>query len=689
MTKPQTPQRSRATARSTARSLNRTGGRRIIDRLLYSGGKLALVGLANALATLAFTVWLQSLVRHQIEVGEPLARTALEVQTSLAQSFSALRSWVAWGEPTARAERRRVWTERIEPQMIILRQAAEGHQDEAVRRDVQRFEAELRELKYLQWMVEDIAQTPSNRPAEAAYEQQLRPLRNSLLEALAHDPSSKPKTSALSDEVLAFAKTFLETDRALFEVLRDYTPARNSQVLRLARQLANQQLPLQTRIGKLPESDHTAALRFALREATAYADRIEDALELRRGADANLSRALFAKELKPLQTSIVEVTERIAQRQIEFVERQGQGLFRLSFVVLALALLMGVLSIVAIYVSHRLEYRVRDALAQAKSLGQYVIGARIGGGAMGEVYQARHALLRRPSAIKILRTSDMQDPLAQDRFREEVQLTSQLSHPNTIAIFDYGQTPEGLFYYAMELLNGVALKTLVDVSGPMAPARVVHVLSQVCASLHEAHTKGLIHRDIKPSNIMLSELGGVYDMVKVLDFGLAARVADPETHNSKSSNLVGTPMYIAPEVVQSPQSASPASDIYAVGAVGYFLVTATPVFPSQDITEVLRCHLEEEPERPSSRLGGPVPEELEVLILGCLAKDPGDRPQSARHLRSMLAEVPRSHWTPEDAELWWEEYGEAMKSAVGAYEADTGGSRTPRAPVKVAPSPFA
>ena len=669
--------------RSSTRTFSKTGGRRIIDRLLTSGGKLAIVGLLNSLATLAFTVWLQTLVRHQTEVGEPLARAALVLQTALARSFAELRTWVAWGDEQARQARRHVWDDQIERQVEVLRSAAAKHRIAEVRKDVTELETGLRKLKYLQWTVEDLAQTPRNRPAEAMYEEELRPLRDSILEALGPRPNSNPQRTPPLSGLLPFSQTFLEVDRALFEVLRDYTPAQESQVQRLAQKLRSQGDELEALLSRMSPSDQISQFRFLLREIRAYLDRVDKAMALRRSPNSDMARTLFATELKPLQASLNQIADRMARRQIEFVKKQGHGLFRLSFVVLGLALLTGLLSVISIYVSYRLEYRVRHALEQAKSLGQYEVGDRIGGGAMGEVYQARHALLRRPSAIKILRVDSMQDPLAQERFRKEVQITSQLNHPNTIAIFDYGRTPEGMFYYAMELLNGVALNTLVDVAGPLRPARVVHILVQVCASLQEAHAKGLLHRDIKPSNVMLAELGGVYDTVKVLDFGLVTRVADPDVGWVNQAELVGTPMYLAPEVIQSPGAASPASDIYAIGAVGYFLLTGTSLFLSEDVADVLRSHLEEPPEPPSARLGAPVPGDLEMLILACLAKDPSDRPESAARLRTMLLELSVGAWTAEDAELWWVEYGEAVQAEARFRESKSVGSH-PRTSVKVA-----
>ena len=199
--------------------------------------------------------------------------------------------------------------------------------------------------------------------------------------------------------------------------------------------------------------------------------------------------------------------------------------------------------------------RLHREVSQARRVGQYTLQKRIGGGGMGQVYLARHALLKRPTAIKLLRP-DQTSPLTIARFEREVQLTSQLTHPNTIEIFDFGRTPEGLFYYAMEYLPGLTLAELVRQEGPLPAERVICILRQVCGSLKEAHAVGLIHRDIKPQNIMLCERGGQWDFVKVLDFGLVKQLPDGHAPQLTADQQVsGTPLYIAPEVWIQPQRA--------------------------------------------------------------------------------------------------------------------------------------
>jgi serine/threonine-protein kinase len=274
-------------------------------------------------------------------------------------------------------------------------------------------------------------------------------------------------------------------------------------------------------------------------------------------------------------------------------------------------------------------------------------------------------MLRRPTAIKLLRAENAQSPRAIRRFQREVQLTCQLSHPNTIEIFDYGQTPAGLFYYAMEYLDGFTLKAFVALTGPVEPARVVHILVQACCSLEEAHANGLLHRDIKPSNLMLTRRGGVPDTLKVLDFGLVMDIAgEPDAAEEALDTIAGTPMYLAPEAILSSKAATPQADLYALGAVGYFLLTGTTVFPEGDMAEVLAHHLSDEPEFPSVRLGRKLPADLEYVIMACLAKDPADRPDGARVLAEMLRACDCGSWSREDAQLWWDEYAEAAKAEV-------------------------
>ena len=278
----------------------------------------------------------------------------------------------------------------------------------------------------------------------------------------------------------------------------------------------------------------------------------------------------------------------------------------------------------------RQESRRPEATRTGCKLGQYTLEEKIGEGGMGQVYRARHALLRRPTAIKVLARDVSERELC--RFEAEVQLTAALNHPNTISVYDYGRAPDGTPYYAMELLDGVTLQELVDRDGPQSPARVIHVLLQMCAALGDAHRTGFIHRDVKPDNVFLCRQGALTDVVKVLDFGLVKRIGSKEPGVTNADTLVGTPLYMSPESISAPESVDARSDLYAVGAVGYFLLTGTPVFQGKGVIEVCGHHLHTTPERPSRRSGRSIPADLERVLMDCLEKDPARRPRSAEEL---------------------------------------------------------
>jgi eukaryotic-like serine/threonine-protein kinase len=300
-------------------------------------------------------------------------------------------------------------------------------------------------------------------------------------------------------------------------------------------------------------------------------------------------------------------------------------------------------------------YGLRREIAQVRRLGQYTLERLIGEGGMGSVYAARHALLRRPTAVKLL-SAERAGPESIARFEREVQLTSALTHPNTVAVYDYGRTPDGTFYYAMEYIPGLSLEELVQRFGPQPPARVVHVLLQAVDALSEAHAVGLVHRDVKPANILLCRRGGRADVVKLVDFGLVKDIGHEQAPAlSRAHTLAGTPLYIAPESINDPDGVDHRVDIYAIGAVGYFLLTGSPPFEGKGVVEICSHHLHTAPVPPSKRVDTAIPAELEQLLLACLAKKPADRPQSARQLRELLSRSGRElDWTEADAEGWWQ-----------------------------------
>jgi serine/threonine-protein kinase len=308
-------------------------------------------------------------------------------------------------------------------------------------------------------------------------------------------------------------------------------------------------------------------------------------------------------------------------------------------------------------------YGLRREVREARRLGQYTLQERLGAGGMGEVYKACHGMLRRPTAIKLLLPGKAgEGSLA--RFEREVQLTARLTHPNTVTIFDYGRTPGGVFYYAMELLDGASLDIVVEVAGPMPPERVLHVLHGVAGSLAEAHGVGLIHRDIKPANIILTEQGGVPDVAKVVDFGLVKELRnDLPVALTAAESVTGTPLYMSPEALTSPRDVDARTDLYAVGAVGYFLLTGEHVFSGRNAVEIFGHHLHSEPEPPAQRLGSPVPPDLEAVILECLRKDRGLRPQTAQALQERLAACRDfSGWDAGRARSWWQRYGPELRN---------------------------
>ena len=311
------------------------------------------------------------------------------------------------------------------------------------------------------------------------------------------------------------------------------------------------------------------------------------------------------------------------------------------------------------YLNLNLRQRVEEVTLEAKELGQYTLVKRIGQGGMGTVFKARHALMRRATAVKLL-LPEKADQIAIGRFEREVQMTSRLSHPNTIQIYDYGHTPEGIFYYAMEYLEGISLKDLVHEYGPLPENRIIHILRQICASLKEAHAAHLVHRDIKPANVFLCDRGGVLDTVKVLDFGLVMNFRD-QGKRAKSrkqpSSVTGTPQFFSPEAIESPYSIDHRSDVYSLGALSYFLLTGEHVFEGATAREICDKQISELPISPSKRTGSNYCHYLELAILKCLEKKPDARPQTVVDFLQLIESSPHSKtWTDEMVSEWWDSH---------------------------------
>jgi eukaryotic-like serine/threonine-protein kinase len=319
-----------------------------------------------------------------------------------------------------------------------------------------------------------------------------------------------------------------------------------------------------------------------------------------------------------------------------------------------LALWLGLASTVVVFTSYRIEMLRREA-ADARKLGQYVLKERLGAGGMGEVFLAEHTLLRRPCAVKLIRSERAADPDELRRFEREVRLTATLTHPNTIQVFDYGHTEDHVFYYVMEYLEGLSLEEVVRRHGPLPPARAIYFLRQVCAALQEAHDIGLIHRDVKPGNVRVCKRGGEYDVIKLLDFGLVLPLpaaTEGENALTQRGTIAGTPDYMSPEQAVG-QTVDGRSDIYSVGALAWYLLTGAPPFARPSVVGILAAHLYETA-RPLSETHPHVPADLEAVVLRCLAKDPDDRFPDARGLEQALAACRASSgWSPKDAAAWW------------------------------------
>jgi serine/threonine-protein kinase len=279
---------------------------------------------------------------------------------------------------------------------------------------------------------------------------------------------------------------------------------------------------------------------------------------------------------------------------------------------------------------------------------------------MGEVYKATHRMLARPAAIKLIRPEMIASGESEEvqrvlqRFRREADVAASLRSPHTVELYDFGVTEDHTLYLVMELLDGMDLESLVRKEGPLPAGRVIHVLRQVCESLEEAHAQGLVHRDIKPANIHVGRLGLRHDFVKVLDFGIVKSIVDSgvtKTHESMAGVAFGTPAYMAPEMAIG-DAVDGRADVYALGCVGYYLLTGELVFEGSQALHVLVKRLNEDPPPLSSRTEMPVPPDLERLVMKCLARRPEDRP-SAAELSRKLAGLPVPPWTETDAERWW------------------------------------
>jgi serine/threonine-protein kinase len=317
------------------------------------------------------------------------------------------------------------------------------------------------------------------------------------------------------------------------------------------------------------------------------------------------------------------------------------------------------------YIGARVVYQLGTEVKRVRELGSYHLEEKLGEGGMGEVWQARHRMLARPAAIKLMRPSFRENEEngireeAVHRFEREAQVIARLRSPHTVNLFDFGIAGDGSFYYVMELLEGLDADLLVRRFGPVPPARAIHLLRQLCHSLSEAHSCGLVHRDIKPANIFLCRYGEEFDFVKVLDFGIVGTIpgeGNPGWVRTREDAIRGTPAFVAPEQATGGKVDGRA-DIYSIGCVAYWLLTGQFVFTSENPAGLIFQHSEKPPVPPSERVNQAIPAVLEAIVLCCLAKNPEDRPQSARELSDRLAQVEGAdEWTQERARLWWTEH---------------------------------
>ena len=366
--------------------------------------------------------------------------------------------------------------------------------------------------------------------------------------------------------------------------------------------------------------------------------------------------------------------------------RQLQQVFYVLLLLLILA------AVALMWISNagiRWRQRLGEAELRARRLGQYTLLDKIGEGGMGVVYKARHALMRRDTAVKLLLPEHADDATVA-RFEKEVRLTCQLKHPCTIQVFDYGRTFDGIFYYAMEFLEGLTLQRLVDTYGPLPPPRVIHVLVQICDSLSEAHALGLVHRDIKPANIFLCCHGGMTDLVKVLDFGLVgSAIAAAEDEDGDTGRHAGTPQYMAPEAFRHDSPPDLRMDLYSLGATAFFLLTGHELFQADSVEAFRSQHESSSVAFPAHAIGSPGLEELEVLVLQCLEKSPEARPTSARTLAHALRRLQAgSAWSQEESQAWWAAHPEILGNQVRqAHSASATTSRSSPTPSASTPTP--
>lgn len=353
---------------------------------------------------------------------------------------------------------------------------------------------------------------------------------------------------------------------------------------------------------------------------------------------------------------------------------------RYTFSEIVLLLASPALSAALAYQISRVVHHLTEGIVKAREVGSYKLVERLGVGGMAEVWRANHRMLRRPAAVKLIRPQVLIDhgPADSERllrlFTREVRTTAALSSPHTIQVYDFGVTREGAFYYVMELLEGIDLQSLVERYGPQPAERIAHLMQQVCHSLREAHARDFVHRDVKPANILTCALGGEHDFVKVLDFGLVLDRHPTSQELEDEQRFVGTPAVMAPEMLRFQAPVDARADLYALGCVGYWLLTGKRVFEAATRHDMLVMHAHQKPILPSKRVEFAIHAGLESIVMQCLEKNPNKRPQTAKELAEALAGLRFEHaWSEERAELWWKQHRPSNVS-VSALRLDSDGA---------------
>jgi tRNA A-37 threonylcarbamoyl transferase component Bud32 len=426
-------------------------------------------------------------------------------------------------------------------------------------------------------------------------------------------------------------------------------------------------------LGLLPEgSEEEAILNLSLRDPGAdlpagghpelrrgkwpLIHLVTEAVEHRAGVDVVGHRDYRGVEVVAAWTWLPELDLGIATKVDRAEAYQPLQILYISFYVSAgMSVLGALVTLAAVPWVRRFQREARQSAITGGKLGQYILEEPIGEGGFAMVYRARHVLLRRPVALKILKPAITSD-LTIARFEREVQTTSLLTHPNTVAIYDYGHTEEGLFYYAMEYLDGISLRDLVGRFGPLPEGRVIHIMRQICGSLAEAHGMGLVHRDISPGNVLLNRRGGQCDVVKVVDFGLVKAIDQRlQMSLTMTDTAIGTPQYMSPEAIRYPDQVDAHSDLYSLGALGFFMLTGRPPFEAETLAALFDRETNFPPPSPSQMAGAHFLASFEALILACLAKEKAGRPASALALDEALASCAAlAPWTVGQTNEWWQ-----------------------------------